>query len=933
MASTFSDLGIELMATGENAGTWGTKTNTNLQIVEKAIAGYVEKSIAGGAQTTTLSITDGDTTESTSVARHAVIKLTGTITGNQVVTVPDSIEKVYIVTNGTSGAFTVQFKTVSGTGVTFGVSEKTTKLFYSDGTNIVDAGFSGGTDLDGKELILDADADTSITADTDDQIDIKIAGADDFQFTANTFTAQSGSSVVIPDGGLTLGSTAVTSTAAELNLLDGVSGLVQADLTKLAAVDSTAAELNIVDGGTSATSTTVADADRVVLNDNGTMVQVAVTDLAAYFDDEITAMPNLTSVGTLTTLTVDNVIVNGTTIGHTDDTDLITLANGVATVAGEISVTTLDIGGTNVTSTAAELNILDGDTSATSTTVADADRVVLNDGGTMKQVAVTDLAAYFDDEITAMSNLVTTGALNSGSISSGFGNIDIGSSNLTATGTISLGATSFNDNAITNVGDIALDSISADATDINIAVSDNSATALTIKQGSDAYLIIDTANSSESVSIGTGISGTAITLGHSTSEVTVADNLTVTGDLTVSGTTTTVNSTTVNLNDHNIVLDTGNSTSAVINGAGITIEGGSGDDATFTYNTTGPKFELKLGSSHEDLQVDQLIAASLDISGNVDVDGTLETDALSIDSTAISATAAEINLIDGGATIGTTAIADGDGIIHNDGGTMRVTSAATFKTYFQTGISSAADDISAGDAAVNLTTTSGNITIDAQAGDSDIIFKGTDDASDITALTLDMSAAGEAIFNAGIVIADAGNIGSASDKDAIAIASNGVVTFSQAPVFPDGSIAVADLDIDGATDIGADIVDADLFIVDDGAGGTNRKVAASRIKTYIGGGTSWQAVKTSNFTASAGQGVFCNTSGGAFTLTLPASPSIGDEVSFVDYAGTFDTNNLTIGRNSSKILGAEADLTIAVERAANTLVFTDSTQGWLFKSK
>ena len=752
--------------------------------------------------------------------------------------------------------------------------------------------------------------------------------------------------------------TAITSTAAELNILDGVT--------------ATATELNIIDGDTTATSTTVADADRVVLNDGGTMKQVAVTDLAAYFDDEITAMPNLTSVGTLTTLTVDNVIVNGTTIGHTDDTDLITLANGVATVAGEISVTTLDIGGTNVTSTAAELNILDGvtstaaelnildgvtstatelnildgDTSATSTTVADADRVVLNDGGTMKQVAVTDLAAYFDDEITAMSNLVTTGALNSGSISSGFGNIDIGSSNLTATGTISLGAASFNDNAITNVGDIALDSISADATDINIAVSDNSATALTIKQGSDAYLIVDTANSSESVSIGTGISGTAITLGHSTSEVTVADNLTVTGDLTVSGTTTTVNSTTVNLNDHNIVLDSGNSTSAVVNGGGITLEGGSGDDATFTYNTTGPKFELKLGSSHEDLQVDQLIAASLDISGNVDVDGTLETDALSINSTTVTSTAAElnildgvtatateINLIDGGSSAGTTAVADADGIITNDGGTMRLTTAATFKTYFQEGISSAADDISAGDAAVNLTTTSGNITIDAQAGDSDIIFKGTDDASDITALTLDMSAAGEAIFNAGIVIADAGNIGSASDKDAIAIASNGVVTFSQAPVFPDGSIAVADLDIDGATDIGADIVDADLFIVDDGAGGTNRKVAASRIKTYIGGGTSWQAVKTSNFTASAGQGVFCNTSGGAFTLTLPASPSIGDEVSFIDYAGTFDTNNLTIGRNSSKILGAEADLTVAVERAANTLVFTDSTQGWLFKSK
>jgi hypothetical protein len=86
-----------------------------------------------------------------------------------------------------------------------------------------------------------------------------------------------------------------------------------------------------------------------------------------------------------------------------------------------------------------------------------------------------------------------------------------------------------------------------------------------------------------------------------------------------------------------------------------------------------------------------------------------------------------------------------------------------------------------------------------------------------------------------IVIPNAGNIGSASDTDAIAIASNGVTTFSQAPVFPDGSIAVADLDIDGGTDIGAAIVDADLFIIDDGAGGTNRKVTASRLKTYTAG--------------------------------------------------------------------------------------------------
>ena len=99
------------------------------------------------------------------------------------------------------------------------------------------------------------------------------------------------------------------------------------------------------------------------------------------------------------------------------------------------------------------------------------------------------------------------------------------------------------------------------------------------------------------------------------------------------------------------------------------------------------------------------------------------------------------------------------------------------------------------------------------------------------------------------------------------------------------------------------------------------------------GGTSWQAVKTGNYTAAAGEGVFCNTTSGSFTLTLPSSPTIGDEVSFIDYAGTFDSNALTIGRNSSKINGAEADLTVSVERAANTLVFTDSTQGWLLKAK
>ena len=86
---------------------------------------------------------------------------------------------------------------------------------------------------------------------------------------------------------------------------------------------------------------------------------------------------------------------------------------------------------------------------------------------------------------------------------------------------------------------------------------------------------------------------------------------------------------------------------------------------------------------------------------------------------------------------------------------MRVTSATTFKTYFQTGVTAAAiaaDDIASGDAAVNLTTSSGNVTIDAAANDSDIIFKGTDNSADITMLTLDGSEAGKATFNSDVVV-------------------------------------------------------------------------------------------------------------------------------------------------------------------------------------
>ena len=101
----------------------------------------------------------------------------------------------------------------------------------------------------------------------------------------------------------------------------------------------------------------------------------------------------------------------------------------------------------------------------------------------------------------------------------------------------------------------------------------------------------------------------------------------------------------------------------------------------------------------------------------------------------------------------------------------------------------------------------------------------------------------------------------------------------------------------------------------------------------ISGGASWQAVITADpANAVAGNGYFCNTTGAAFTVTLPTSPVLGDFISFIDYAGTFDTNNLTIARNGHNIQGAAADLTVATERAGFTLVYVDATQGWLLQN-
>jgi len=155
MASNYTGLGVQLMTTGEKAGTWGTLTNTNWNIMEQISGGYIVQTLntdGTGANTTTLSVSDGS---AGAVLAHRVIILGAVsaqaITGNKIVTIPLDVQTFYIIKNSTSGSYTVQLKYVSGSGnsVTWSTSEKGYKILYAaadDATNpnIIDVGFGTG---------------------------------------------------------------------------------------------------------------------------------------------------------------------------------------------------------------------------------------------------------------------------------------------------------------------------------------------------------------------------------------------------------------------------------------------------------------------------------------------------------------------------------------------------------------------------------------------------------------------------------------------------------------------------------------------------------------------------------------------------------------------------------------------------------------------
>jgi hypothetical protein len=278
------------------------------------------------------------------------------------------------ITIGTTGTAAIGSGVIVNADVNSSAAIAMSKTAFTAGT---------GVSLSTNTLNVDA-AQTGITSIL--ATDVKIGEDDqtkvDFE-TANTinFYADNEKQLILTDGALTPGSNAIVDLGTDaLEFKDAYfDGTLEADA--------------ITVGGTNISAIYSAIAGSSSIVTTGALDSGSITSGFGTID---TGSSAITTTGLISggSLDIDDVLINGTTIGHTDDTDLITVADGLVTVAGEISVTTLDIGGTNVASTAAELNIVDGNTSATSTTLADADRLVTNDNGTMVQVALSDVKTY-----------------------------------------------------------------------------------------------------------------------------------------------------------------------------------------------------------------------------------------------------------------------------------------------------------------------------------------------------------------------------------------------------------------------------------------------------------------------------------------------------------------------------------------------------------
>ena len=597
----------------------------------------------------------------------------------------------------------------------------------ADGAVLVDTAGDITLDADGGDVVLkDGGTQFASLTNTSGNLIIKSGST-----TAMTFD---GANVTFA-GTVTIGSAGIseaeleildgaTVTTDELNILDGVTATTS-ELNIMDGVTATTAELNIMDGDTSATSTTVADADRVVLNDNGTMKQVAVTDLAAYFDDEITAMPNLvttaaTTVGalnsgsitsgfgsidvgssTITTtglitggsLDIDDVVINGTTIGHTDDTDLITLANGSVTIAGDLTISGDDL--TMGTNTSGHIMVADGTNfnpvavsgdvtiaSNGAVTIANGavETAMLNANVISGQSAETsldtsnDTLLMFDNSASGLKK-ITLATLSSGlggitdvvadtSPQLG-GDLDVNGNGLVSTSNGNIALTPNGTGVVRIDGSNGIDIQSGS---ISIKNSGTQSYVDFYCESSNAHYarLQAPAHSAFSGNITLTLPATTDTItGIAATQTLTNKTLTspkINEDVAVTATATEINlldgvtSTTSELN----ILDGVTSTASELNLVDGSSAGTIANSKAVIYGSSG-----------------EVNATTLQIAGTSITSTASELNILD----GVTATATELNIIDGDTSASSTTLVDADRVVTNDNGTMKQVALTDVKTY------------------------------------------------------------------------------------------------------------------------------------------------------------------------------------------------------------------------------------------------------------
>ena len=743
MPSTYAnDLRLEIIATGEQSGTWGDTTNDNLALIAEGLS-YGAEDLSSDANAT-ITMADG----ATDAVRSLYLKITSsaTLTATRTITLaPNTVSKVWIIENATTGSQSITIK--QGTGNTVTVANGAVKAVYSDGAGagaavndaLVDLDLTGTSTIAGLKIGGDGATVTGIK-DEDNMASnsaVKLATQQSIKAYVDSQVGTVDTLAEILANGNTTGANNIVVSSGQAITTNTISETT-------AASGVTIDSVLLKDNAVTATTFTGALVGNVTGNASGTAATVTGAAQAA-----------ITSVGTLTTLTVDDITINANTISSGGASTLaitptagqaitfdgtVTLDAGV--IAGATSITSTafvgaltgnastataletarTIGGVSFNGTAAIVpaTITVADTtdttsfvglweSATGDLAPKTDAAITYNAGTGALTATTFVGALTGNAsgtsatvtgatqaaITTAANLVTVGALDSGSITSGFGNINNGSSTLTS-GASTLASVNIASDGATVTGIKDEDNMAS-----------NSAVKLATQQSIKAYVDSSVATAdtlSEVLALGNTTGGTDIAT-------------TTTDKVQFRDAAIYINSSTDGQLD--IVADT------EIQIAATTI------DINGAINASG-----------------EIIAASLDISGNIDVDGTTNLDVVDID-----------GAVDMASTLGVTGVvtANAGVVVDNitiDGTEIDLSSGSlTIDVAGDIYIDADGGDIvfkDGGTDFLEFSSSSSNATLKSSVSDKDMIFQGNDGGSTITALTLDMSAAGAAFFNSDV---------------------------------------------------------------------------------------------------------------------------------------------------------------------------------------